>query len=270
MLINELLPKDRAKHAMSLAIVSFTLGIGLAVLAGGLITQYLQWQDCFIVLFIHGVVMFFLTYQFPETLTTQKPIRPKMILKQYRAGFANTRLIVFSLVVGFVSFFAYGYSASAPIYAQNNLQLTASEYGYWNSINMIGMLMSGFLGAYFMKKYHEKRVLWIGFSGVMLGLCVLAILSLIQSDSSAAFFITTGYLYFTTGLLFPAGSYLASNAIEDRASASSVMSFVNMGSAMLGVILMGYLPLQTLSAFSLMLGLFFVAVVLMVLFYVKK
>ena len=264
MLINELLPKDRAKHAMSLAIVSFTLGIGVAVLLGGVITQYLQWQDCFIVLLIHGVVMFVITYQFPETLTTPKPICLKIIVNQYRVGFLHSRLIVFSLLVGFVSFFAYGYSASAPIYAQNTLHLTASQYGYWNSINMIGMLLSGFVGAYLMKKHHEKRVLWIGFSGVLLGLCALVILSLTQFDNSVAFFSITSYLYFTTGLLFPAGSYLASTSIDDKASASSVMSFMNIGSAMLGVIVMGYLPLHALSAFTVMLGLFFVAVVLMV------
>lgn len=263
MLINELLPKDRAKHAMSLAIVSFTLGIGLAVLLGGVITQYLQWQDCFIALLIHGILMFVLTYQFPETLTTAKPIHPKTIFKQYSVGFAHPRLIVFSLVVGFVSFFAYGYSASAPIYAQNNLQLTASEYGYWNSINMIGMLLSGFLGAYFMKKYHEQWVLRVVFFTVFLGLCALAVITLMHFQNSAVFFAITSYLYLTTGLLFPAASYLASTSIDDKASASSVMSFTNMGSAMLGVIVMGYLPFHALSAFTLMLAVFFVMVVFM-------
>lgn len=258
MLINELLPKERAKHAMSLAVISFTSGIGLAVLLGGVITQYLQWQDCFIVLLIHGMVMFALTYQFKETLVEKKAIHPKTILKNYYSAFSHANLIVFALVVGFVSFFAYGYSASAPIYTQNILHLTASQYGYWNSINMIGMLSSGFLSAKLMKTHHEKRVLLIGFSGVFLGLCMLVIITIASIHYTLLFFATTSFLYLTSGLLFPAASYFASTAISDRASASSVMSFINMGSAMLGVIIMGYLPLPTISAFTVILSLFFV------------
>lgn len=258
MLINELLPKDRAKHAMSLAVISFTSGIGLAVLLGGIITQYLQWQDCFIVLLIHGIVMFALTYQFNETLTESILIHPLIILKHYRAAFSHGNLIVFSLIVGFVSFFSYGYSAAAPLYAQKILHLNASQYGYWNSINMVGMLLSGFLGSYLMKNYHEKRVLLIGFSSVFIGLCALGIITTTHTHNPALFFATTSFLYLTCGLLFPAASYFASTAISDRASASSVMSFINMGSAMLGVIVMGYLPFSSIKAFVLILCLFFI------------
>jgi DHA1 family bicyclomycin/chloramphenicol resistance-like MFS transporter len=74
------------------------------------------------------------------------------------------------------------------------------------------------------------------------------------------FFTTTSFLYLTSGLLFPAASYFASTAISDRASASSVMSFINMGSAMLGVIVMGYIPLSSIAAFALMMCLFFIVV----------
>lgn len=258
MLINELLPKERAKHAMSLAVISFTSGIGLAVLFGGIITQYFQWQDCFIALLIHGIAMFLLTFQFRETLNAPKPIHPITILKNYYVAFSHADLIIFSLVVGFVSFFAYGYSASAPIYAQMILHLSASEYGYWNSINMIGMLLSGFLSAYLMKKHHEKGVLLIGFLCVFIGLCALGILAIISTHSTLLYFITTSFLYLTSGLLFPAASYFASTAISDRASASSLMSFINMGSAMLGVIVMGYIPLSSISAFTIVLCVFFI------------
>lgn len=270
MLINELLPKDRAKHAMSLAVISFTSGIGLAVLLGGIITQYLQWQDCFIVLLIHGMVMFALTYQFNETLTESRPIHPLTIAKHYYAAFSHGNLIVFALVVGFVSFFSYGYSAAAPLYAQKILHLNASQYGYWNSINMIGMLLSGFLGGYLMRNHHERRVLLIGFSSVFIGLCVLGIITLTHTHNPALFFATTSFLYLTCGLLFPAASYFSSTAISDRASASSVMSFINMGSAMLGVIIMGYLPLHALPSFTTMMWIFFIATFFLCLIKLNK
>src|SRR3990167_4327360 len=57
-LINELLPTDRAKQALSLSIVSFTIGVGLSIMFGSLLTQYGLWQDCFILLFVHGLIMY--------------------------------------------------------------------------------------------------------------------------------------------------------------------------------------------------------------------
>jgi DHA1 family bicyclomycin/chloramphenicol resistance-like MFS transporter len=265
MLLNELLPKDRVKQAMSLAVVSFTLGIGLAVLAGGLITQYFQWQDCFIALLIHGILMLMLTWQFQETLKEVKPIHPAIIFKNYCTAFLNKNLIIFALVAGFVSFIAYGYSAFAPIYSQSGLHLTASQFGYWNSLNMIGMLLSGILSAYLMKRYPIERVLITGFSGILLGLSTLTIITIFSIHNSAIFFSTTSFLYLTSGLLFPAASFLGSTSIEDRASASSVMSFINMGSAMLGVIVMGYLPFYSITSFTMIMWLFFMMVILLCL-----
>lgn len=263
MLINELLPSARAKHAMSLSIISFTAGIGLAVLLGSLITQYLQWQDCFVLLLIHGICMYFCTFAFPETLQSSKAIHPKMICEHYLAAFKHPKLIIFSLVVGFVSVFAYGYSASAPIYAQTILHLSPSQYGYWNMLNMIGMLASGFLSAYLIKKYHERNVLLTGFVLVFFGLVALSLMTIFNFNNPLLFFAITAFLYLTSGLLFPAASIFASTAISDRASASSVMSFINMGSAMIGVIIMGYLPLQSIVSFSAVLCVFFTIVLIL-------
>jgi MFS family permease len=69
-LINELLTKEQAKNAMSFALVFFTVGIGLSVTAAGIITEYSHWQYCFLVLLIHGSIMFFSTI-----LRTQSSLR---------------------------------------------------------------------------------------------------------------------------------------------------------------------------------------------------
>lgn len=47
---------------------------------------------------------------------------------------------------------------------------------------------------------------------------------------------------------------MASNALKDKASASSMMSFVNMSFATLGVVLMGYLSHDPLVAFITIIG----------------
>ena len=63
-LINDYLSDHKKKQVLGFCIVSFTLGIGLAILIGGFIAQYLDVIDCFWVLFIHGILMFLATYLF--------------------------------------------------------------------------------------------------------------------------------------------------------------------------------------------------------------
>ena len=264
-LLNELLPLEQAKRAMSFAIVSFTVGIGVAVTLGGVITQYLQWQDCFLVLLLHGIAMFVLTGLFPETLKTVVKLHPLTLLAGYRLALKNSKLIIFSLTVGLVSAISYCYSAAAPIYAQAQLHLSPGAYGYWNLTNMIGMLASGFLGAYLIDNYGPKFLVLFALGGLIPAIGSLAIIALTHQSSILWFFGTTLFLYLFSGLLFPAGSFYASNAIKDKASASGMMSFINMGSAMVAVIIMGYLPMSSISALALTLSLFFILVSVLVL-----
>ena len=247
------MPKNKIKQVISFSIVSLTIGIGLAVIIGGVVTQYFQWQDCFWVLLFHGILMFILTYLYQETLEQPKALNLTTIFSGYLQALKSTKLISYSLILGTVSVFSYCYSAAAPIYAQNKLHLLASQYGYWNILNMAGMLGSGFLSAYLMKKYDAKKVLLIGFSFMGLALISLILLTCASVyaniNNAIWFFITTSGLYLFGGLLFPSASYFASNAIEDKASASSMMSFINMSSAMLSVVILGYLPLSSILAF---------------------
>lgn len=263
MLLNESLSTEQARHAMSYTIVAFTFGIGLAVLLGGMITQYLHWQDCFVLLFVHGIVMFLLTYQFKETLKIPKAIHLSSIVKQYMGAFQSKQVVIYGLTVGFVSVFTYGYSAAAPIYTQKIMGLSAGEYGYWNILNMVGMCLSGFLSALLVKKYGEKKVLGCSLLLVAPGILILGLIAAFQWQNKLLFFIDTSYLYLITGLLFPSASYFASNAIEDKASASSVMSFLNMGAAVLSVVLMSLTSITILKSYVMVLILAYIIILLL-------
>lgn len=257
MLLNELLPKQQAKQAMSYSIVAFTVGIALAVSVGGVITQYLNWYDVFWLLLAHGVLMLWALRCFPETLTQPEALNWRHLMSKLLMGTKSKSLLCYAIMVGLVSFISYGYSTAAPFYAENYLHLTASEYGYWNSINMLGACASGFLAAYGIKHFGAGKTLGCG-----LLLLIPCIVSLVLMNASADvgtiwFFSTTMLLYLFSGMIFPCASYYASNALEDKASASSVMSFINMGSATIAVVVMGHLPCSSLAAFTVMLVLFY-------------
>ena len=270
MLLNELLPEEQTMRAMSFTIVAFTLGIGAAVVVGGMIAQYLFWGDCFWLLLIHGLVMLTLTWQFPETLTKSVRISVKSIVHNYLHAIKNTKLVAASLVVALTSVVSYTYSAAAPLYAHMQLHLTPGSYGIWNIINMIGMLASGLISSYLMPRYTVKSI--IKFGMLMIIPCIISLLLLfyLAPKHSYWFFITTAHLYFFSGCIYPSASYLASNAISDKASAASMMSFINMGSATIAVVLMGYLPLSSLMGLIITITAFFVLASVMAIRFIYR
>ena len=261
MLMNKLLPAPQAKQALSFSIIGFSFAVGIAVTAGGVVSHYWHWQDCFWLLFVHGCMMLLLTWQFTEPRVAQLSPGVIHIVKSYIGSFKNTQLIVYSLMLGLASVITYGYSAMAPVYAHDVLHLSPSVYGYWNLLTITGALASGIFGSYLMKKYDAKKVIHLALLLLVLPLISLAVIVFAGKTSTIGFFMTAALLYLFSGLLFPAGSYLASNASQDKVSASSSMSFINMGAAMTGVVITGYLPLSGIGSFATVLFGFFIIMI---------
>ena len=150
--------------------------------------------------------------------------------------------------------------ACAPLIADHYLHLSP-QYGYWNCLNMIGMAGSGFVGAYLMKKVAVKKIVWMGLIGTVLCVALGVVYSASHSQSCLLFFMLTTAFYLIGGLLFPAGSYLALENITDKQSGSSAMSFINMGSATLAVLVLSWVNTQPLHALITVMSLFVLIVI---------
>lgn len=256
-LINEWLPEERRKIAMSYSILSFALGNGFAVLIGGIITQYINWQSCFIFLLLQGLIMRFGLCAFDETLTEPKQFHMSSLLRDYGHALCSYKLLAFSAIWGACTAVGYCYAAAAPQIAYQYLHLSVSEYGYWNSINIIGMLTGGLSARLLIHYFSVLTVITLGYIGCSFALLSLISLLYLHSHSVLWFFGSTAILYSCSAYLFAGGSYVASNAIADKASASSMMSFINMGVATSCVVIMGYLSVNPFYGFlEILVGVF--------------
>jgi len=267
MLMHELLNEKEYKHAMSYTVLAFTLGIGMAVFLGGIITQYLHWQMCFWLLLVHGMTVLALTLCFSNTrnLTNKQSIHFGVIIGDYWKALSNLQLIKYSLLVGFVSAFSYAYAAIAPLYVHSDLHMNPAQYGYWNGINMVGMLLGGVLGGKLMKKYGAKMLLQWGLIGFFPCCFLLVILAFYSLNYAVLFFIITAAMYLFGGFLFPSASFFAMASSKDKANASSMMSFVNMLTAVLAVIIAGHLPVKPILSFALLISMMYVFCIALVL-----
>ncbi len=262
MLLNESLSPERAKHALSFAGISFTAAVGLSVYIGGLITHYFSWVDCFWVLMIYGAALLLLTVFFQETLITQQPIHPSLIYKNYAEAFKHKKLMVYSLIVSSVGLFSYTNSVAAPLIAHRVLNLSPAAYGTWFLLNTMSMVLGSFVAAYVLKKHPADKILKISLWLTLGLIIVLGVLFLVLGLHSAfCFFMITALMFFLVSFTYPAAAYIASNAIPDKASASSVMNFIAVLISALSVWILGLLPFGIFKSFVLILVLFFLAMI---------
>ncbi|USQ14942.1 MFS transporter [Legionella lytica] len=265
MLINAWLPEQQRKTAMAYSVLSFALGLGIAVVLGGMITDFWQWQGCFWFLLIHAIAVLCGTYVFKEAPFVSKPIHVLTIIKDYTAALSSPKLVVFSLVVGSSTAISYCFSAAGPQIAKDLLALSPAEYGYWNGINIIGMLAGGLIVKQLLARFSAIQVIAVGFLGIALGIMNLFFMWTMNSHSALWFFLIAASFYLFNGLLFSSGSFIASNALTDKASAAGMMSFINMSFATLWVIVMGYLGVNPLLSFAETLSLVWILVIVLVL-----
>lgn len=262
-LIHESLSKEKAKQALSFSVFAFSVGISVIIFISGLITQYFSWYSIFWLLLFHGIVMFFLTWQFKETLTEQKSINIKNIFQDYSNAFKDKNLIFYAFIISLLAIFSYGYTAFSPIYCSQVLTLSPQEYGSYSFINTIGMIGGSFLSNYLMKKTSPERTIFLLLIMMIPLLFVWVLIALGYIVSTSLFFVMTMFFYLFLGVIMGPGSYLATKSLADKAIGSGVMCFINVGAATLIVSLMGLIPLSSILQFTVVFVSFFLLISLL-------
>lgn len=254
-LMSSLLNESQYKSISAYIVLSFTLASGGSVFIGGQLTSYLSWIYCLWFLAAYSLVQLITTFLFTEKKCPSKPINMARIAKNYLGLFVNLRFVGFSFILGLVSIITYGYSVAAPLYAMQTLHLNSASYGSWSLLNMLGMFGSSFLAAYLITRFDYKNTLFIGLALIIPLILAFLFNSSGHSHSIMAFFMASLLLFLFSGIIFPCASYFAMCHTEDKANGASIMSFINMGSATLAVLLMGVLPFSLLHSFLLILTL---------------
>ena len=262
-LIQESLSKEKAKQAFSFAVFAFSVGVSLIIFISGFITQYFSWYSIFWILLFHGIVMFFLTWQFKETLAEQKNINIKNIYQDYSNALKDKNLILYAVTISLVTFFSYGYTAFSPIYCSQVLTLSPQEYGSYSFINIIGMIGGSFLSNYLMKKTSPERTIFLLLIMMIPLIFVWVLIALGYIVSTSLFFLLTMFFYLFLGAIMGPGTYLATKSLEDKAIGSGVMSFLNLGTATCILSLMGLIPLSSILQFTVVFVLFFLLISLL-------
>jgi MFS family permease len=243
-ILNRSVDHAKVKIALSFASVSFALSLTLAVFIGGMLETYLSWVYCFYVLMIQGVVMYAMSFMYTDTLLDKEPLHIKTILCGYRVALSNVKLVGFSVGVAIVSVFSYCYSVAGPFIANDLFGFNGATYGVWNCMTFVGIVGGSIVAAKILSTGDTASILKKSLVCMVALLMLLTVLNILGSLTPVLFFVLMTLIFAVCGVIYPASSYIASNSMEDKSSASGIMNFINMGLATVMVSVMGYLPFE--------------------------
>ena len=263
-LVSECYEPIIASQKISYLMLGFAITPGLAVALGGLLTTYYDWESCFYAGAIYGLLFILLLSKFPETLKTSNvdlnALKIGHLTRSYVSVFKNSGLVAGGLLMGGSTCFVYVFAALAPFIAMNLLGMNSQQYGLANILPPIGLILGSLLSARLSKNCALNSIIRIGLTITCIGVALMLMAVNIGLPPVLSIFTPMIVIYFGLSLIMANASSVAMSHVTDKAHGSAVMSFVNMGTATLVVLSLGYFSISSALLPAVFVGLCFLMI----------
>lgn len=148
--------------------------------------------------------------------------------------------------MGSTSCFIYIFAAITPFIAINLYHMQSSAYGLANLLPSIGLIFGSLIGAKLVNKFTLTHIVTIGVLITTLSTIIMFATVYYHLPILIGIFVPAIFIYFGLCLILPNISTLTMMNIKDKAHGSAVMSFLNMGTATIGVLGINYLTMASL------------------------
>ncbi len=242
-IISDFYFSHQARKIVPYTTLSFAIIPYLAIALGGFIVTRLNWESCFYFLTFYSVFAFILCLMLPETSTQLDPHAIKFfsIIKKMIASLKNKTLVTHAAMCGASTAIIYIFNATAPLIVIKTMHVSPSIYGLFSLINSVGLVIGNILAVKFSEQYSERRVILIVIIISMLGTSILLLFSLLGAVNIYILFFSLLISLVGTPLYYSNAITIATESMEDKSSASSMLSFINMSSAVVGLFLISAL-----------------------------
>lgn len=257
-MIGDVYSQENATKKIAIAGLSFAVAPGIAIALGGMLTKNFGWVSCFYFLILYSLFLFFLATFLPETAPSldKDALNARNVVQGYMKKCKNHKLITASVLMGCVTGIIYLFSASAPFIGIDVIGLSPEVFGLWNFLPSFGLFLGLILSHRMAGKAQVKKTILIGLWTVIFFSILMFLLFIGKAVNVFSLFFLMVPIYIGEALVFSNVSALAMSHAQDKANASAVMNFINIG---LSVII---LSLSELFSFQMawIMPLFFVLI----------
>lgn len=257
----------KATRLISRFLVAFAIMPGIASAIGGGLVQWLNWESCFYFLALFGLVMLFFVSRLPETshARDRKALKIREIFSDYRSKFTNSRLLLCGFLVGPGTAVVYVFAARAPFIGIDLIGMRPDTFGLLSCIPSIGMLIGSFSTTWMMKRFALFPLLRLGIWACFFIALIMFIAFAVFSPSIGSLFILISLIYIADAWVFTIGSSMGLTTAKNKSNASAVFNCLNIGTALIAVLLSEWLypqvaivlPISMLFLFGVMVIIYF-------------
>lgn len=239
-IINDIYATEKSRKIIAFTSSAFAILPGLAVYIGGILVSHINWEATFYFLAFYCVFAFILCILLPETSKQTNPyaLKLKNIIKQYKAVGASTQLWCYSLMWGLCTSIVYVFAATAPIIAISIIGLSPSIYGAFNLFPSTGLLSGTVLAGIISHHLKARTVILIGITLTTIS-CFILLIFAWSGFNEWKLFIPMFFIYSGIPFILSNASALATKNTSDKATASSLLSFINMSTSVIALLVIG-------------------------------
>jgi DHA1 family bicyclomycin/chloramphenicol resistance-like MFS transporter len=235
---------QQTRRIIAYLMLAFAIVPGLATFIGGALVAHFHWISCFYFLLIYGLLLAIPASRLAETATSlsKHALRFNQIYKNYSIAFNNKLLRNTTLFFSLSGMCVYLYVASAPFIAINYLKMTPEKYGVIGLIPFIGTALGSIVSARLSSIFSVTTLMRAGLIIDIISSALLAILFYFGFINLFVLIFCGFILMFGNCLIVGSGASIATATSEDKANASAIMNFINVGMVMLGTFILALTP----------------------------
>ncbi|MDP9423639.1 MAG: multidrug effflux MFS transporter [Pseudomonadota bacterium] len=240
-------------RALALVMIAMAAAPGFSPALGTGMTLAFGWRSTFLLVAVAGaLVVFHYLLSAGETLPhdRRRPAHPSVIARTYVELAIDPRFIFPALAVSLVIGCLYSFFGAAPAILMTALGLSATGLSIFFAATVFVVFGSGLMTGRLVRRWGAPRT---GMAGLLIALAGgLWLLVQAGAPTQAPFMAAVTLFLAGMGIINPVGTAMALEPFGDRAgSASALLGFLQMSCAAVGTALIGALPMEASTAFTL-------------------
>ena len=244
MIISDYFYESHARQVTAYTMLSFAVIPGVAIAIGGFLVTYLGWVSCFYFLILYGLFALYLVIRLAETGVekNKKAFCFQTLFSGYKRDFTSPLLVLFSMMIGATTALIYIFAATAPVIAIGIMRIRPDTFGLLSLIPASGYFLGNFIAAKLALYLTMQRVLKLGIALIGCGVVLLFMIFYGGWGSALFLFLPVFIIYLGVPLFYSNAAVLATFRSPDKLNASAIMSFLNIGGAVVGLLVMQWIP----------------------------
>lgn len=242
-MIRDMFDKTRAAEMLSTLVVIMAIAPIIAPFIGSFITEISSWRFIFYLISIFGIFVFLALFFVPETLKDKSDDSLIKAFKNYKILLFNTHFMRYASALMFYYTAIYTFiTASAFVYIEH-FGVKTQDYGYFFSVNIIGVMALSFFNRNLVKKFSLDTLLKLA---IFVSLISASLLFLFEISGLLSLYLMAVFIFFvfsSNGIIATTATAAALDrvALNMVGSASALVGAMQYGRGILASILYAFL-----------------------------